>query len=173
MALIISGDKSVNAFWAISPTSNAASISRYNQDGSSWMQKTTYRASTTAKKTGTASVNAMAILIGSDSKIVRVARILVTATIATTATYQELSVDYVSILDPYAATAPSTLLIPISSDSSSPISSIAAVGVYTGAAPFLAVSVDGYIASKNQFLPVTGTVTRSTGIYDFDWRGTD
>lgn len=167
MAQVQSGASS--DLWTIDATSKAGRVTIYDARGNAICQKATYAACTTAKTAVAAGTTTpYAALYGSGTKTLRVQRIVVCATIATTAAYVDL---VVAKRTGAISGGTKTDLTQVALDSGNAAATANIAGIYT-AAPS-AGSGGGIIAAQMQFVPITGTAALGPAIFDFDWRFRD
>lgn len=149
----------------IDPTSKAARVTLYDARGNLMGQKATYAAAVTAKTAVFAGTAPFLALYGSASKVIRVQRILVTATVATAAVYGDL---VVRLRTATISGGTKTDLTQVATDQNNPAATAAICGLYT-AAP-TAGTGGGPIAAMSAYCPITATAALGPGFYDFDWR---
>lgn len=162
MAVIKSGIGTTEL--AIDETSKAARTSLYDTRGNSLNMKASYSASTALKTATAAGTAPFACIYGSSTKTIRVHRIIVSGTCATTAVYGDIIVKKTS--DTISG-GTATALIKVPKDSTSAASTATNVNFYT-VLPTAGVLV-GTIASQQVFLPVTGTPAVDVKPVIFDW----
>lgn len=162
MAIIQSGAGSAQLI--IDETSKAARVSSYDLRGNYIGQKVTYSASVTAKTAVAAGTGVFFAIYGSSTKIIRVQKIVVAATVATAAVYGDII-----CFKRTAAISGGTKtdLTQVAMDSTSGSATASIVGLYTVAPT--AGTGGGVIASQQAFMPITGTPAIDINPVVFDW----
>jgi hypothetical protein len=167
MAQIQSG--ATSDLLTVDSVSKAARVTFYDTRGNAVAQKATYAACTTAKTAVAAGTTTpYAALYGSGTKTIRVQRIVVCATIATTNAYVDL---VVAKRTAAISGGTKTDLTQVALDSNNSAGTANIAGIYT-AAP-TAGTGGGIIAAQLQFVPITGTAALCPAVFDFDWRFRD
>lgn len=163
MAEIKSGVDSTKL--TIDSTSKAARVTLYDARGNLMGQKATYAASTSVKTAVAVGTTPIFALFGSATKTIRVQRLLIAATVGTTAVYGDLII-FLRTASITGGTKTDLTQVATDQNNAAPTANIC--GIYT-AAP-TAGTGGGPIASLLQYCPVTGTPALGPGIFDFDWR---
>lgn len=176
MAIIQSGDSSSSSLLTVDPTSKALRGSKYDNIGGNIGaigQRAAYCASVTSKTNLSTGGGTFFAIYGSSTRIIRVQRILIFATLATTAAYLEVDIINRFNRDLAFTTVPNLALTQVPTDSNNPPGSACLCAMWGAASAPTVGTGGGTIASKNQFAPVTGTPVRAPAVYDFDWRRQD
>ena len=159
MAIIKSGASS--DLLTIDPTSKAARVTMYDTRGNAMVMKAGYCAGTTAKFAAAAGTTVFAMMAGSATTTIRVQRITVGGSIATTSINADLVLYKRTALG--SGGTPSSLT-PIAKDSNSAGSGATNVKVFT-AGP-TAGTGGGVLATTTMFMGVTPALSQ---IAVFDW----
>lgn len=137
--------------------------SNYDKRGQYIGMKPTYSASTTLKTATAAGTGVFASIYGSASKVVRIQRITICGTVATTAVYGDVVIKKVTTP---GTGGTATALTQVSMDSNNPASTATGVNYYTVLRT--AGSGGGALASKQHIFPVTATAAINAPLI-FDW----
>lgn len=149
----------------IDPASKAARVSLYDSRGNYYGQKASYGAGTTARTAVFAGTGTVVAVYGSATKVIRVQRVLICATVATAAVYGDM-VCYKRTSSISGGTKTDLTQTPF--DSTSGAATMNICGIYT-ADPTEGTG-GGVIATQMAFCPITGTPALGPAQYDFDWR---
>ena len=148
----------------INSISKAARINDHDLRGNFTGQKATYSASTDIKTATPASTAVFFAIYGSSSKTIRVHKITICATVATAAVYGDL-ICYKRTAAITGGTKTDLTQVPLDSQEAAGTASI--VGLYT-AAPTPGTG-GGVIASRQAFMPITGTPAVAIEPIIFSW----
>lgn len=168
MAQIVSGADST--ILTVDTTSKAARTTLYDVRGNPVCQKQTVSAATTLRTAvGVNTTTPYLFLTGSATKTIRVQRLLVGCTMATTAAY----VDMVCYLRTVIATGgTSVALSRIAHDQdNTPVADV--LCKIFSAAPTAGTPAGNVVAAQMLFAPITATTALGPAIFDFDWRFRD
>lgn len=148
----------------IDPSSTAARTSVYDTRGNFTGMKISYAASLDIKTATAAGTGPFASIYGSETKTIRVQRIIVSGTCATAAVYGDIIVKKTSTA---ISGGTATALTAVPKDSASAASTATNINYYTVLAT--PGTVVGAIASQTVFLPITGTPAVDVKPVIFDW----
>lgn len=161
MAIIKSGATSDE--WTIDATSKAGRVSLYDSAGNDMSPKNVYSAALTAKTATAAGTGVFASIAGSSTKTIRVFRITVSGTVATTAVYGDVVVKKTSTA---TSSGTAVTLTQVPNDSSDPAGTSAAVNFYSTLAT--AGNLVGTLGIKSNLFPITATPVLIVPTV-FDW----
>jgi hypothetical protein len=127
-------------------------------------QKASYVAATVIKTAVPTGTTPFGQLFGSSTKIIRIQKVIIHATVGTAAVYGDVIVTKRAAI---GSGGTMTAIVPVAKDSNSGATTVTSPGIFTGAPT--AGTGGGVVAVKTAFCPITGTVASGPGEYVFNF----